>query len=101
MQCIKCMRGVGLGIKVVVIPFPAAGEDCFLVAHPECCPEAVAYEGNTVGYFLRGSGRFFVPQERVADLAPVEGEELGDGGEEVLRSWQGVLPRKDEGCDGA
>lgn len=78
MQCIKCMQEIGLGIKTVVIPFPAAGEDCFLVAHPECCPEAAAYEGNVVGYFLRGSGRFFVPLERVADLMPTEEEEDGE-----------------------
>lgn len=75
MMCIKCMEELGLGIKVVVISFPAAGEDRFLVGHPECLPKALEVEGNLVGYFLRGSERFFVPQARVADLEPLEGEE--------------------------
>lgn len=75
MICIRCTKEIGLGIKVVVILFPAAGEDCFLVGHPECCPRALEHEGNRVGYFLRGSGRFFVPRERVMDLEPIEREE--------------------------
>jgi len=73
------MKEVGLGIKVVVIPFPAAGEDCFLVGHLECCPKALEVEENVVGCFLQGSGRFFVPWERVADLEPVLDEEEDDG----------------------
>lgn len=78
MKCIKCMGDIGLGKKVIVIPFPAAGEDCFLVAHLRCLPKAQEVEGNAVGYFLQGSGRFFVPRLRVIDLEPVEGGEGGD-----------------------
>lgn len=87
MICISCTKEVGLGKRVVVIPFPAAGEDCFLVAHPECCPSAVEHEGNRVGYFLEGSGRFFVPRERVMDLEPVEGLTGAEHAELVGPEW--------------
>ena len=76
MKCIKCAKKIGLGIKVVVIPFPAAGEDRYLVAHPGCCRDALGEGRNRVGYFLEGSGRFFVPREMVIDLEPI-----GGGGE--------------------
>lgn len=68
MKCIRCMDEVWVGTKVVVIPFPAAGENCYLVAHAKCCPKALEVETNEVGYFLQGSGRFFVPSARIADL---------------------------------
>ena len=74
MKCIKCGKKIGLGIKVVVIPFPAAGEDRYLVAHPGCCRDALGEGRNRVGYFLEGSGRFFVPREMVMDLEPTGGE---------------------------
>ena len=78
MECIMCRKEVGLGTRVVVMPFPAAGEDCYLLVHPECRPGAEEIETNIVGYFLQGSGLFFVPRERVADLEPIEGEEESD-----------------------
>ena len=76
MECIMCRKEVRLGTRVVVMPFPAAGEDCYLVIHPKCRPGAEEIETNVVGYFLEGSGRFFVPWERVADLASLEDEEV-------------------------
>ena len=78
MECIMCSREIGLGVKVVVVPFPAAGEGRYLVAHVGCLPKAEEIETNMVGYFLQGSGRFFVPRERVVDLEPVEAGEGGD-----------------------
>ena len=74
MECIICGCDVGLGERAVVMPFPAAGEECYLVVHHECCPEAEKIETNMVGYFLQGSGKFFVPRELVGHLEPTEGE---------------------------
>lgn len=77
MQCIMCSKTIGLGKKVVVVPFPAAGENCYLVAHLSCLPQAEGIEDNEVGYFLEGFDCFFVPRTRVADLEPLEEEEVG------------------------
>lgn len=74
MECIMCSKELGLGVKVVVMPFPAAGEGRYLVAHLECLPRAEEIETNMIGYFLEGSGRFFVPRERVVDLEPIQEE---------------------------
>lgn len=77
MECILCADDVGLGERVVVMPFPAAGEECYLVAHHECCPGAEEIATNMVGYFLQGSGKFFVPRGLVVHLEPTGGEEEG------------------------
>jgi len=91
-----CPKKIELGKKVVVMPFPAAGEGCYLVAHLSCLPQAEGVKDNEVGYFLEGSGWFFVPIERVADLEPIE-----DWANEVLDElygpkWSGIENEEEE-----
>jgi len=95
-ECIMCSEKIELGTKVIVMPFPAAGEGRYLVAHQSCLPGGEEIETNMAGYFLGRGERFFVPRERVVDLEPVNGltwsEYVGLQGPE----WADLEPMEEE-----
>ncbi len=64
--------------NVVMLPFPAAGENAFLVAHVSCLPGAAGVGANVVGYYLEGSPPFFVPRSAVVQFEHIQ-EEVEDG----------------------
>ncbi len=74
MICLKCLREIGLGQRVFVVPFPAAGEDAFLIVHPACMPNLEGRENVLDGFFVEGSERVFVPRALVQAIKAESGQ---------------------------
>ena len=101
MECVMCGDQAVVAEKVVMLPFPAAGENAYLVAHVSCLPGAAGVGENVVGYYLEGSAPFFVPRSAVVQFEPVEEDRDSEVAADVLRGWGGILRRKEEVEDGS